>query len=92
MARGWESKAVESQQEDARRASGPACALTADERERLTQRTNLELALARTRAELQAACRPAHRDMLGLRLEAIQAQLAAIRRQDHPVDRPRAGP
>lgn len=78
MARGWESKAVESQQEDARRAPAPARQLTTDERDRLAQRRSLELALAGTQAELQAACRPAHRDMLRLRLEAIQAQLAAL--------------
>jgi hypothetical protein len=35
----------------------------------------LELALAETQAQLIAACRPAHREMLQLRLAAIQAQL-----------------
>ena len=75
MARGWESKSIESQQDDAgrKRAAGPD--LTADERARLQQQAGLRLALAETQAQLSAACRPAHREMLRLRLEAIQAQL-----------------
>lgn len=78
MARGWESKSIESQQDDARRPADARRPLTADERERATRRASLQLALAGTQAELQAACRPAHRDMLRLKLEAIQAQLAAL--------------
>lgn len=78
MARGWESKSIESQQEDARRTSGSGRSLTAGERERLTKRTSLDLALASTQAELQGSCRPAHRDMLQLRLEAIRAQLSEL--------------
>jgi hypothetical protein len=78
MARGWESKAVESQQEEARRPGVSTRPLTPEERDRLAERKSLELALAGTQAELQAACRPAHRDMLRLRLDAIQARLAAI--------------
>ena len=48
MARGWESKSIESQQEDAAgtKAHGPE--LTAAERDRLQQRRSLELALAQT--------------------------------------------
>jgi hypothetical protein len=85
MARGWESKSIESQQDDAGRRSGTGRELTAEERQRLASRTNLELALAGTQAELQAACRPAHRDMLRLRLEAIRAQLADL---ETPTDPP----
>lgn len=78
MARGWESKAIESQQEDARQAKTRGRALTADERARLARRASLELALASTQAELQAACRPAHRDMLRMKLDAIQVELAGL--------------
>lgn len=75
MARGWESKSVESQQEDraAARVTGPA--LSPAERERLERRRTLELALAQTQAELGAACRPMHRDMLLARLKAIRESL-----------------
>ena len=78
MARGWESKSVESQQDDAQAKRETRKALTPDERERLDRRRTLELAVARTQAELQAACHAAHRDMLRLRLEAIQAELGTL--------------
>lgn len=75
MARGFESKSVESQQEDAQRAKTMRPALTTEELARQTRKAGLEMALARTQSEMSAACRPAHRDMLKLRLEAIQAQI-----------------
>ena len=75
MARGFESKSVESQQEEAQRAKTLKPALTADEQARQARKTGLELALAQTQSELGAACRPAHREMLKLRLDAIRAQI-----------------
>ena len=75
MARGWESKSVESQQDDALSRQQVRRELTADERARAQRRATLELAVASTQAELQAACRPAHRDMLRLKLEALKAEL-----------------
>jgi hypothetical protein len=78
MARGWESKSIESQQEDARTASVRKPLLTPEERTRTERRTALQMALARAQAELQAACQPAYRDMLRLKLETIRAQLAEL--------------
>ena len=78
MARGWESKSVESQQDDAQAKREMRKPLTPEERERLDRRQTLELAVARTQAELQAACHAAHRDMLRLRLEALQAELGTL--------------
>jgi hypothetical protein len=75
MARGFESKSVESQQEEAQRAKSLRPALSADERARQSRRAGLELALAQTQAEMTAACKPAHREMLKLKLEAIQSQI-----------------
>jgi hypothetical protein len=76
MARGWESKGVESQQDDARRSRGPLQpALSAADRAHHDRRRTLELALAETQAQLGAACRPVHRDMLQQKLEAIRAAL-----------------
>ena len=75
MARGFESKSVESQQEEAQRAKSLRPALTPEEQARRTLKDGLELALAQTQAEMSAACRPAHREMLKLRLEAIEAQI-----------------
>jgi hypothetical protein len=75
MARGFDSKFVESQQDEAQRDKSTGPALSAEERARLDRRRTLELALARTQAELQAACHAAHRDMLRLKLEALQTEL-----------------
>jgi hypothetical protein len=79
MARGFDSKFVESQQDDARsRSPELRRELTPDERARVERRRSLEMALARTQAELQAACHAAHRDMLRLKLEALQAELGTL--------------
>jgi hypothetical protein len=78
VARGWESKAVESQQDEALRHRTARPALTAEELAREARRATLELALARTQAEMSAACRAAHREMLRLRLDAIKAELEAL--------------
>jgi len=75
VARGFESKSVESQQEEAQRSKSLGPALTPAEQARLARKAGLEMALAQTQAEMTAACRPAHREMLKLRLEAIQAQI-----------------
>ena len=78
MARGFESKAVESQQADAQADKQVRRALSASERADVERRTTLELALAQTQAEIQAACRPAHREMLRLKLEALKAELGTL--------------
>lgn len=78
MARGWESKGVESQQAD----SGPVAATgpkaSPQELERRHKAESTALALAETTAQLQAACRPLHRDMLRQRKTALEEILAAL--------------
>ena len=78
MARGWESKSIESQQDDAGRKPAAGPELTPAQREHATERAGLELALAQTQAEMTGACRPAHREMLKLRLDAIRARLEGL--------------
>lgn len=78
MARGWESKSIESQQDDAERKAVAGPALTEEQRDRAARKAGLELALARTQSEMGAACRPAHREMLKLRLQAICDQLEGL--------------
>jgi hypothetical protein len=78
MARGWESKSIESQQDEAQQKRVIKPALTAEERDRAQRRQTLELALARTQAELQTACHAAHRDMLHLKLESLKAELGRL--------------
>jgi hypothetical protein len=75
MARGFESKSVESQQEESQRTRTLGPALSPEELEVQARRKGLELALAQTQSEMTAACKPAHREMLKLRLEAIRAQI-----------------
>ena len=75
VARGFESKSVESQQEEAQRSKTLPPALTPEEQARRTRLQGLEMALAQSQAEMSAACRPAHREMLKLKLEAIEAQI-----------------
>lgn len=78
MARGWESKSIESQQEEALAAQTKKPALTPAERAVAERRRLLQLALADTETQLQAACHAAHRDMLRLKREALHAQLAEL--------------
>jgi hypothetical protein len=78
VARGWESKSIESQQDDAQAAAVKKPELTPEQRERQERKGGLELALVRAQAELQTACQPAYRDMLRLKVEALRAQLAEL--------------
>ncbi len=52
--------------------------LSTEEKERETKRAGLKLAMAQTQSEMGAACRPAHREMLKLRLDAIRAQIEGL--------------
>jgi hypothetical protein len=82
MARGWESKSVEAQQEEASRpaAGGNARRLSPADVERLAARRKLELARARALADLRLATQPAHRAMLERTLAALDEGLAATDR------------
>ena len=80
MARGWESKAIEAQQDEAlsRTRAGPPVAREDDER-----RGHLAtLVLARTRAEadLRAATAGAHRDMLTRAIADLDERIASLTR------------
>jgi hypothetical protein len=80
MARGWESKSVEEQQEAAARdrAARQAPAPTPADQAKAQQREGLRLARARTLASLQGACQPRHRAMLEQQLAHLDAQLSAL--------------
>ena len=78
VARGWESKAVEDQQADARRAVPVGPALSDAERERRLETESLRLALAEATAQLQAACRAVHRDLLRQRIAALEARVSEL--------------
>jgi hypothetical protein len=78
MARGWESKHVEAQQEAVDAAATPAAPLSPAEIERRTRRATLMLARTRALADLQHACAPAHRGMLEQAIGELDRQLAAL--------------
>jgi hypothetical protein len=78
MARGFESKQVESQQEEAQRKKTPAKALTPEQARQLDRRRTLELSRARLKADLERASNPAHRQMLEQALAAIDEQLSLL--------------
>ena len=80
MARGWESKAVEDQQDAAarERAVRQAPPVTPEQQARATEREGLRLARANTLATLQTACQPRHRAMLEAQLAHLDAQLRAL--------------
>jgi hypothetical protein len=81
MARGWESKSVEAQQDAANAPRTNAPALTPAEAAKKAARATIMLARTRALSELQKACVPAHRAMLeqaiadlDQRLEDLDAQ------------------
>jgi hypothetical protein len=82
MARGWESKSIESQQDDrvAEAATKSRAPMSREDAARLARKRTLELALARAAADLKTATHPSHRHMLEAAIAALTSQLE----QDHP--------
>jgi hypothetical protein len=80
MARGWESKDVESQQdlreERAKQAAAPL--KSAAEVEREGKRADLELSRTRVLRDLQSACNPRYRAQLEQSLKYLEDQLRAL--------------
>ena len=74
MARGWESKAVEDQQQQAQGPKTNAAPPDPGAAERAT----LQLARTRALADLQQACAPAHRAMLEAAIRDLDEKLRAI--------------
>ena len=75
MARGWESKSVEAQQEEATRTRVPARPLSDSERLIRNKRRTLELARTRATQDLDRATTPAHRQMLHEAIRALDDQM-----------------
>jgi len=80
LARGWESKSVESQQEESFRESEQRDfqQLSPEERERRVRRASLELSRARTLDQLEHATGAAHRAMLKRTLLALERDIAEL--------------
>ena len=75
MARGWESKSIEAQQEEAARLRSGVPGLTEAELLRRDKRRTLEMARSRAAADLGRATAPAHRSMLEEAIKALDEQL-----------------
>jgi len=78
MARGFESKMVEFNQEEAARGRAKSEPRSAEEQARMTRRASLELARTRAATDLSGATRPAHRAMLEQAIKALDEQIAEL--------------
>ena len=77
MARGWESKSVESQQSEPDPAQGKR-RLTAEQQERARKRESLELSRSRVRRELESATAEVHRTALQNALAYLDEEIAKL--------------
>jgi hypothetical protein len=78
MARGWESKSVEQQQEASIEQRKTARApLSPDEQKRNRKREGLLLSRERLTQQLQAASNPRHRQMLEQAIAELESQLSS---------------
>jgi hypothetical protein len=78
MARGWESKSVEAQQDAAADRTRVAPAVSPEEAARRTERNTLMLARTRALTDLQTACAPAHRAMLEAAIADLDEKIAKL--------------
>jgi len=78
MARGWESKSVEAQQEEATRPPSKGTGSSPAELESEGRRRTLELMRKRALDDLSRATAPAHRQMLEHGIAALDEELAKL--------------
>jgi hypothetical protein len=80
MARGWESKSVESQIESAesRRAATQAEAINPREAERIKKRESLLLSRTRVVHDLESAHNPRYREILSAALKHLDDKLLEV--------------
>ena len=75
MARGWESKSVEQQQDEAAATKERREPLTTEQIAEQQRRQGLELSRQRILQQLQVACNPRHRQMLEAALAELEQKL-----------------
>jgi hypothetical protein len=78
MARGFDSKFVEAQQEEATREKSLRPELTPEQQAREAKRQSLALSRARAQADLQRATAKAHRLMLEEAIRALDEELEKL--------------
>ncbi len=80
MARGWESKAVESQIESAEtKPRAERRAMSPEEAARHRERESLRLACARVKQQLESATEPRYIKLLNDTLQDLQARLEKLK-------------
>lgn len=80
MARGWESKSVEQQQEEMSEPRKPVRApISPDEQQRIRKREGLLLSREHLSQQLQAAANPRHRQMLEQAIAELDRQLSCFK-------------
>lgn len=78
MARGWESKSIESQQADREQPGGGRGPASSELPARRQSRETVELALSRAQKDLAVATHVAHRSMLEAAIGALETQLRTL--------------
>jgi hypothetical protein len=78
MARGWESKSIESQQDEAQRSQAPRPRLSQEQREIAERRRTLTMSRCRAVADLGRATAAPHRKMLEQAIAALDEQIAQL--------------
>jgi hypothetical protein len=78
MARGWESKSVESQQEEAATTESKGQPLSAEALAARKKRQELELIRKKVEHDLEVAANPRHRQMLEQALADVDRRLQAM--------------
>jgi hypothetical protein len=88
MARGWESKSVEQQQEEmSERRNAVSAPIPPEEQERNRKREGLRLSHERLSQQLQAAGKPRHRQMLEQAIAEVERQLSSFEQVTDPRSR-----
>ncbi len=89
MARGWESKAVESQIEaaEARASRSKAIHVSAEQLSSERERESLELSRTRVLQDLASASNPRYRDLLQRSLQYLDEKLEALDSSSKPERR-----
>ncbi|MFY9909469.1 MAG: hypothetical protein WCF22_14880 [Candidatus Sulfotelmatobacter sp.] len=78
MARGWESKSVELQQDDARSSAEPKRHLSLQQRNLESRKQALQLARSRTSQQLQSTENPRYRKILERALIDLDEQFSNL--------------
>jgi hypothetical protein len=78
VARGWESKSIESQQEDARSPAELKRRLTPEETANQSRKEGLTLSRTRVLEQLNSATNPRYREILEQALTVLDEQIAQL--------------